>query len=335
MRPLKTLPITVFVALLLTVPNAFASVYGTATMPRDYIREEVMRLINGDRAYFGLSAMKLDTFLAAKAQDSPVRCPNDATKLNQGRAVSVAAQNVIPAPHALPLCPKYTVLDTVPYWGYSGYRAEILAVDNQDMSIRRYDFGCAIGSQLTCSHSSYTYAPFTAAQAVREWMNSSTHRAKMLGSYSRIGCGAAQGGNAVYGGYTYVGTRWFACIFANTGPTSYKDTVAPTLSGFTVNGVPYVAGMTVGASSTMRFVVTDTGGPTPRVSDWWAYTDGNSDRTRAGFREGAFDAVGSTATVSFSEDLSTFTNGAHTLTVVGRGMDTRTVSVTLSVNLVK
>jgi Cysteine-rich secretory protein family len=223
----------------------------------------------------------------------------------------------------------------VPYWGYSGYRAEILAVDNQDMSRVRYDYGCAIGSQLTCGHSSYTYAPFTAAQAVRMWMNSSTHRAKMLGSYTKMGCGAWQGGNSVYGGYTYVGTRWFSCIFANSGPSSYKDLYAPTVTGVTVGGVPYLTGMTVTVTPTVRFTLTDTGGPTPRVSDWWAYLDGNSDRTRAGFREGAFDAVGGTAAVSFTEDLSTFTAGAHTLTLVGRGMDTRTVSLTLSVNLVR
>jgi hypothetical protein len=316
-------------ALLLVAPSVQATSYGGSTMPRDYIREEVMRLINGDRAYMGLTKMKLDTFLATKAQDGSIRCPNDANKLNKGRAQSLAAQNIIPAPHALELCPTYTVLSVLPYWNYSGYRAEINAVNSQDMSLRRYDFGCPIGSQLECNHSSFTYAPFTAAQAVRMWMNSSSHRSKMLGSYSRVGCGVWQGGTAYYGGYAYQNTRWYPCIFANTGPTSYKDTLAPTVTGVTLDGVAYAAGMSVDTNVTVRFKLADTGGPNPRVSDWWAYLDGNSDRTRAGFREGAFDAAGGSADVSFTVDL-TAALGTHTYTLVGRGMDTRETALTLS-----
>lgn len=335
MRQLRTLPISVLVALLLVAPNVSATSYAGTAFPRDYIREEVMRLINGERAYKGTNTLKLDTFLAAKAQDSTIPCPNDRTKINQGRAQSVAAQNTIPAPHPLPLCTNYTVLSVLPSWNYSGYRAEILAVNNQDLSYRRYDFGCPIGSELTCGKSSYTYAPYTAAQAVRMWMNSSTHRAKMLGSYKRVGCGAWQGGTAYYGGWAYTNTRWYPCIFANDGPTTYKDTLAPTLGGVQVNGLPYVAGMAVGATFTVKFTLTDAGGNDPRVSDWWAYMDGNSSRDRAGFREGAFDAAGRSATVSLNEDLSSLSAGLHTLTIVGRGMDTRQVAVSLSLLLVK
>lgn len=330
----RTFAVSLFIALLLAAPNVSATSY-VGPMPRDFMREEVMRLINGERALKGLSNVKLDTFLAAKAQDSPIRCPNDASKLNPGRAQSVAAQNSIPAPHPLPLCKSYTVLSVFPYWNYSGYRAEILAVNNQDFSRVRYDYSCPIGSQLTCGRSSYTYAPFTAAQAVRMWMNSSTHRAKMLGSYSRVGCGAWQGGTAYYGGWTYTDTRWYSCIFGNYGPTANKDLSAPTMSKISVDGVPYVAGMTVDASVTVRFTLADTGGPTPRVSDWWAYLDGNDSRDRTGFREGAFDKAGSSADVSFNLDLSSLTAGSHSLTIVGRGMDTRQVKSSLAVQLVK
>jgi len=335
MRQLRRLPIPLVLALLVVVPNVAATSFAGTSMPRDFVREETMRLINLERAYKGTYLVKLDTFLASKAQDSSIPCPNDHSKLNQGRAVSVAAQNTIPAPHPLPLCKTYTVLSVLPYWNYSGYRAEILAVDNQDMSRVRYDVGCPIGSQLTCGHSTYTYAPFTAAQAVRMWMNSSTHRAKMLGDYVRVGCGAYQGGNAVYGGYTYVGTRWYSCIFANTGPTAYKDTLAPTVSGVLVNGAPYVAGMAVRSTFTVRFTLADSGGNDPRVSDWWAYMDANDARDRAGFREGAFDAAGRSAVVTFGEDLTSLSGGLHTLTVVGRGMDTRQVTSSLSLLLVK
>jgi len=336
MRQLRPVVIALFSVLLMATPNVYASSYGGATLPRDYVREEVLRLINGERSVKGTNTLVLDTFLATKAQDSPIRCPNDASKLNQGRALSVATQNLIPAPHPLPLCKSYTVLSVFPYWNYSGYRAEILAVNTQDMSYRRYDFGCPVGtSGLTCNSSRYTYAPYTAAQAVRMWMNSSTHRAKMLGDYRRAACGVWQGGDAVYGGYTYRNTRWYPCIFGNDGPTANKDTAAPTMSVPVLDGVPYLSGMNVDASVAVNFRLTDTGGPAPRVSDWWAYLDGNAARDRAGFREAAFDAAGASADVSFTLDLSAVAAGRHTLTIVGRGMDTRQVTTTLTLNLVK
>jgi hypothetical protein len=53
------------------------------------------------------------------------------------------------------------------------------------------------------------------------------------------------GRHAYYGGNTFTNVRWYACIFANTGPLANKDTAAPTLTNVSVNGVPYVPGMTV------------------------------------------------------------------------------------------
>ena len=334
MRRLQTLPIALSVLFLVGVPQVAATTYA-GPLQRDFIREEVVRLINGERTLRGKATVKLDTFLAAKAHDSDVRCPNDAKRLNQGRAKSLAAQNVVPPSHALPLCKSYTVLSVVPYWNYSSTRGEILTLNDQDFSRVRYDYGCPMGSQQTCGKSTFTYAPNTAAQAVRQWMNSSGHRGIILGSYSRVGCGVWQGGTAYYGGYSFPNTRWYACIFANTGPTGNKDTAAPTLSNVTVDGAPYVAGMTVRSSSTINFTLSDTGGPYPRVSDWWAYLDGNASRDRPGFREGAFDSAGSSATVSFGVDLSNVAAGPHALTLVGRGMDTRQTALTLNLVLAR
>lgn len=334
MRRLTTLPIAFLMVLIVTVPPVAATSYG-GTLARDYVREEVVRMINGERALRGLRPVKLDTLLAAKAHDSSVRCPNDAKKLNQGRAASLAAQNVIPPSHALPLCKSYTVLSVLPYWSYGDKRGEILAPNNQDFSRVRYDYGCPMGSQQTCGRSNYTYTPNTAAQAMRQWMNSSGHRGIILGSYSRVGCGVWQGGTAYYGGYAFTNTRWYACIFGTTGPTANKDLSAPVLSNVSVNGVSYSAGMTIRSSVTVGFTLTDTGGPYPRVADWWAYLDGNDSRDRPGFREGAFDSAGSTANVSFSVDLSSLSAGPHTLTVVGRGMDARKASTTLNLQLAK
>ena len=334
MRHLRTLPIALSVLLLVGVPQVAATSYA-GPLQRDFIREEVVRLINGERTLRGKPKVKLDTLLAAKAHDSDVRCPNDAKRLNQGRAQSLAAQNVVPPSHALPLCKSYTVLSVVPYWNYSGTRGEILTLNNQDFSRVRYDYGCPMGSQQTCAKSTFTYTPNTAAQAVRQWMNSSGHRSIILGSYSRVGCGVWQGGTAYYGGYSFVNTRWYACIFANTGPTANKDTTGPTLGRVTVDGAAYAPGMNVRASASVSFTLTDTGGPYPRVSDWWAYLDGNDSRDRAGFREGAFDAAGGSADVNLSVDLSSLAAGPHTLTLVGRGMDTRQAAVTLNLVLVR
>lgn len=332
-RP-RTLALSLVAVLLLLAPSVAATSY-VGPLQRDFVRQELLRMINGERALRGLKAIKLDTLLAARAHDAPVRCPNDASRLNQGRALSIATQNAIPAPHALPLCKSYTVLSVLPYWKYSDSRAEILAVNNQDFSRVRYDYGCPTGSQLTCGKSRYTYAPATAAQAMRMWMNSSGHRGKVLGRYSRVGCGAWQGGTAQYGGYSFANTRWYACIFGTSGPSSNKDLAAPTIGGVTVDGKAYTAGMSVGAGVAVRFTLADTGGPYPRVSDWWAYIDGNSSRDRVGFREGAFDAAGSSADVAFSVDLSSLSAGAHSLTIVGRAMDTRRVTVTLDLRLGK
>ena len=334
MRRLRTLPIALSVLLLVGVPQVAATSYA-GPLARDFIRQEVVRLINGERKLRGKTPVKLDTLLAAKAHDSDVRCPNDAKRLNQGRARSLAAQNVVPPTHALPLCKSYTVLSVLPYWNYSGTRGEILTLNDQDFSRVRYDYGCPMGSQQTCGKSTFTYAPNTAAQAVRQWMNSSGHRGIILGSYSRVGCGVWQGGTAYYGGYSFPNTRWYACIFGNSGPSGNKDTAAPTLTKVTVDGAPYVAGMTVRSSATLNFTLTDTGGPYPRVSDWWAYLDGNDSRDRPGFREGAFDSAGGSANVSFGVDLSNLAAGPHTLTLVGRGMDTRQTAMTLNLVLAR
>ena len=69
--------------------------------------------------------------------------------------------------------------------------------------------------------------PNTAAQALRQWMNSSGHRGIILGSYSRVGCGVWQGGTAYYGSYSFPNTRWYACIFGTLGPPPTRTPPRP------------------------------------------------------------------------------------------------------------
>ena len=308
MRHLRTLPIALSVLFLVGVPHVAATSYA-GPLQRDFVREEVVRLINGERKLRGKAPVSstpswpprrtTQTFAAQTIR-------SDSTRVGRSRWPPRTSCRLR---HALPLCKSYTVLSVVPYWNYSSTRGEILTLNDQDFSRVRYDYGCPMGSQQTCGKSTFTYAPNTAAQAVRQWMNSSGHRGIILGSYSRVGCGVWQGGTAYYGGYSFPNTRWYACIFGTTGPTSNKDTSAPTVSKVTVDGAPYVAGMTIRSSSTVRFTLTDTGGPYPRVSDWWAYLDGNDSRDRPGFREGAFDSAGTAPTSALASTCRTWPLG--------------------------
>jgi hypothetical protein len=162
-------------------------------------------------------------------------------------------------------------------------------------------------------------------------MNSSAHRATILkSSYTRVACGAWQGGTATWSGYSFPNIRWYGCIFAKGGPTGRTDGVAPTIGSVTLNRSPYVNGMTATGSVTVAAALADTGGTAPRLADWWAYVDNNPARELATFREGAFDSVGARTGISFS--LNGLAAGGHTLTFVARDLGARQTSLTITFN---
>jgi hypothetical protein len=78
--------------------------------------------------------------------------------------------------------------------------------------------------------------------AQRNFMSSAPHRAAELNSYQRVGCASAKGGGRTY----------FACLFADGGPTGTPTTPATTPSPAPIAMVPACPGVNVrtGASTT-------------------------------------------------------------------------------------
>ena len=90
---------------------------------------ELVRLLNGERAYHGLLPLSVDPFLTTKATDGDVACPNDATLIAHGRAEDLALNGFVgDNPHYLRLCPAYSALDVMlGDWAYTGEVGEIYA----------------------------------------------------------------------------------------------------------------------------------------------------------------------------------------------------------------
>jgi hypothetical protein len=166
---------------------------------------ELVRLINGERAYLGKPALRLDRYLASKARDGAIACPNDASLIMAGRAKDIAVFGGMS--HSLRLCAQYSVMDTMKIWGYRGQRGEILAM-NRGYGTGKvtYTYGCS--PSVTACPGAATSTYDTAAHAMAGWMRSSGHYAVIVGGYDRVGCGAWI---AADGGYYY------ACLFSLGG----------------------------------------------------------------------------------------------------------------------
>jgi uncharacterized protein YkwD len=166
---------------------------------------ELVRLINGERAYRGKSILGLDKYLASKARDGSVWCPDDSSKVMAGRAKDIAVSGYFS--HNLRLCTRYTIIDAMATWGYTRGRGEILTYNSGfGTGTKTYTYGCS-PSVTTCpGPTTPTYS--TTARAMASWMGSSVHYSIILGSYDRVGCGAWVGPN---------GTYYYACLFAMGG----------------------------------------------------------------------------------------------------------------------
>ena len=187
---------------------------------------ELVRLLNGERAYHGLSALQIDPYLTTKATDGEVACPDDASLVVEGRAKDLALYGYVdPGPHNLRLCPASSILDVMRTWGYAGPVGEIYAWNSasdsaiSDPSViydRRfaYTYGCGDGIWDGCPGTT-TWTYYTTAVAASGFMSSPGHRENVLGPYDRIGCGGWAAPDS---------SRHFVCILAEGGP---NPTVAP------------------------------------------------------------------------------------------------------------
>jgi hypothetical protein len=198
-----------------------------AAGPADGQTSDVYRLINGERAFLGKRALKVDTYLASKARDGAISCPNNSSLVMQGRAKDFATYGYPSNSHLLRLCTKYTALDAMKLWGYNTYRGEVTAVNGGfGTGAHEYTFGCS-PTNRTCTGSTTT-ASYTAVRTVYNWVSSATHYAVIVGNYDRIGCGTWVGSNGAF---------FYDCLVSLGGrrvsktaskPAAPKPTAAPT-----------------------------------------------------------------------------------------------------------
>jgi hypothetical protein len=198
-----------------------------AAGPADGQTADVYRLINGERAYLGKRALKVDTYLASKARDGAIACPNNSSLVMQGRAKDFATYGYPSNSHLLRLCTKYTALDAMKTWGYNTYRGEVTAVNGGfGTGAHEYTFGCS-PTVRTCPGSTTT-ASYTAVRTVTNWVSSSSHYAVIVGNYDRIGCGTWVGSNGAFFYDCLVSLGARKATKTASKPAAAKPTAAPT-----------------------------------------------------------------------------------------------------------
>jgi hypothetical protein len=188
--------------------------------PIDAQAAELVRLMNGARAAEGKPALKVDPFLASKARDGAIPCPDDASDSIAGRAKDFAAYNEMS--HQLRLCNAASyklsgtlfvsvLQDTWSYWN----------VGEIDLDNGGYGNGAFLytysGSK---TWQSWTYS--TTGHGMMGWETSKSHWDIIMGSYDRVGCGGWASGSTYY----------YDCAFSVGGSSPDGLRSAPTRSPF-------------------------------------------------------------------------------------------------------
>ncbi len=225
-------------SLLLVVPSlalglqvAAPAVASASTV--DPLGRELMRITNVDRASLGLPALASDPTLVALATNLPFSCPTTAQTFH-GRAQDMAERGYFS--HAVQGCSKsdgtaFGGIDEMLLLGYNTNRGENIALNNYGTVAAAYQFGCALDG-TACRGSTDSIA--TVAAAEHQFMMSAGHRAAILGTYDRFGCGS---------GTAATGVSYYACLFSLGGtaattaapvaPAAPADTVAPRIARLT------------------------------------------------------------------------------------------------------
>ena len=183
--------------------------------PLDAQASEFVRLINGVRATAGKPALAVDPFLASKARDGSIPCPDDANQTLSGRAQDFAAFGQMS--HDLRLCDAatYTLSSTLfvsvleSAWGY-GSVGEIDLVNG----------GYGDGAFLYSYNGWQTWTYSTTGHGMAGWQSSSSHWNIIMGGYDRVGCGGWASGSTYY----------YDCAFSAGGPNGTQ--APPTKSPF-------------------------------------------------------------------------------------------------------
>jgi len=244
---------------------------GSAPAPNvatDPLGDTLTRLLNLDRVALGKPAYLVDPRLAEIARNAPFTCPTDASMRLRGRAQDLASRRYLT--HTIAGCYQS---GTIPYrsltivrrvFRYTRARSEILHWNAYGTAPTVYRLGCDING-ARCRGGTTT-APYTVTLAQRNFMSSAPHRAAELNSYQRVGCASAKGSGRTY----------FACLFADAGPTSIPGpTPPPGASAVSTSMVAACAGVNtrtspstaspvkaqLAATATLTIVGTVTGSP--------------------------------------------------------------------------
>jgi uncharacterized protein YkwD len=209
--------VAAFMALALLAVSAGApAAAGAAAV--DPLGDELMRLTNLDRTALGKAALAIDPTLAGFARDRAVACPTKPAMTVRGRAQDMADRDYFS--HYVTGCLKadgstMSALDVVAALGYRTSRGENIAKNSYGGAAATYKVGCALDG-TSCRGSTPSIATVAAAQ--QGFMRSSGHRANILGSYDRFGCGSAVASD---------GWRYYACVFSLGGPAIASTAPAP------------------------------------------------------------------------------------------------------------
>ncbi len=231
-------PSVLLVALLAT---GLAGPAGAAT--GDTLGSQLMRLTNLDRTARGMAALAEDPTLVAFAQGKAWTCPGT-TMVLAGRSSDMARRDYFS--HSVKSCLKssggtYSSLDVMLIsFHYATTRGENIAWNKgySTTSTVTYGTGCALGAGGTNPSSgckgSEPGVIYSVAIAQRGFMNSSGHRANLLGDYDRFGCASAIASD--HGVY-------YTCVFSKGGPAvAVTDAVLPRVTSETGKGATFPRG---------------------------------------------------------------------------------------------
>jgi hypothetical protein len=241
LRRLAALGSATALAMALLTASLFVSVPGAGASAANADANEIVRLINGDRVAAGKGALSVDSFLAGKARDGAIPCPDNASRTIAGRTRDFAAYGQMS--HYLRLCnasgyklsSKTFVQTMQSAWGYRSV-GEILLVNS--------GYGNGKVSYTYQGWTTTTYS--TTAHAMTGWASSSSHWNIVMGSYDRVGCGAWLVGSSTF---------YYACEFAKGGGTR------------TTNPKPPAKTAAPKAAPTATPTATPTASPSPTPTD--------------------------------------------------------------------
>jgi hypothetical protein len=210
-------PVAVLVAVL-AVGASLATATPSRAAAADPEGAELMRLTNLDRVALGRPALTVDTTLAVLARDLPFTCPSSGATI-RGRARDMSDRDYFA--HDIKGCTKsngtaFGGLDEMLVLGYVTTRGENIAWNDYPASGASYTPGCdANGANCTGAPTSTLW---TVAIAQTGFMGSAGHRANILASYDRFGCGHA---------FTTAGGHYYACLFSRGGSSKATDVTRP------------------------------------------------------------------------------------------------------------